>query len=488
MSRHNKVYPAMRNSFSSSEDGFPIELFQDSQSECSFLDGMASLEADMASQDEDWDQHTLSQDFGLLPRLYNVTDAVTSDILVRFNGGRSEFLSQKAVLSAKSGYFERAFSGNFPVATSDVIDLGDDDNPKHIYAMLCFLHGTEYHKIHQRNTLGRNLDFHVDLYLIGEQFDIRSLRLKAAETFFFEANALVDTRWFPMAVQRVLGYEGPVFADPFLIELTIKIIMEKMEYLVKNDRFMEMVKSGELADEDMMIKLFLALGERIRDMSRLDVWVSKEERLLNAQREMLAAEADMGDGPWDASTLGGQIMAARAQNAAHAALTNLALLVPQPTFAPPPAILTSHRPAPVVNASAHVSRPVVKTSFTKMFVHHRLFSEHTLTLSQHSSHRLPAQEDCQKDVQKKLICPTCVAELIWNGFYAAAMCNPDPEAFKLWTHRWVLLLNVAENHTKPSCEHPVINLRHLYSCQQGALVRKKLKAGGPWAAELMEKW
>ncbi|CAD0107180.1 unnamed protein product, partial [Aureobasidium uvarum] len=367
MSRHDQVYPAMRNSFSSSEGSFQDELFQDSQSECSFLDGMASLEADMVAPDEDWDQHTLSQDFGNLPRLYNVTGVVTSDVVVRFNGGRSEFLSQKAVLSAKSGYFERAFSSNFPVATSDVIDLGDDDNPKHIYAMLCFLHGTEYHKIHQRNTLGRNLDFHVDLYLIGEQFDIRSLRLKAAETFFFEANALVDTRWFPMAIQRVLGPEGPVFADPFLIELTIKIIMEKMEYLVKNDRFMEMVKSGELADEDMMIKLFLALGQRVRDMSRLDVWISKEDRLSAAQREMLAAEAGMGDGPWDASTLAGQIMAARAQNAAHAARSNLALLVAQPTFAPPPAILTSHHPAPLVNAPVRVSRPVVsKASFTKI--------------------------------------------------------------------------------------------------------------------------
>ncbi|CAD0082827.1 unnamed protein product, partial [Aureobasidium vineae] len=173
-----------------------------------------------------------------LPRLYNVTGVMTSDIVVRFNGGRSEFLSQKAVLSAKSGYFERAFSGNFPVATSDVIDLGDDDNPKHIYAMLCFLHGTD------------------------STFAAFVSRLP--RPFFFEANAL-----------------------------------------------------------------------RIRDMSRLDVWVSKEQRLFDAQREMLEAEAGMGEGPWDASTLAGQIMAARAQNAAYAALSNLALLVPQPTFAPP---------------------------------------------------------------------------------------------------------------------------------------------------------
>lgn len=266
---------------------------------------------------------------------------------------------------------------NAQVATSDVVDLGDEDNSKHIYAMLSFIHGTTYRKIHQRNALGRNLDFHIDLYLIGEQFDVRSLRFAAANAFFHEAIFLSDTRYFPMAVQRILGPDAPVFADQFLVEVTIKICIEQIEKLVKNERFTEMAYAGELADEQMMIKLFFALGQRVRDMPVVDQWMSKDDRLLLAQKEMMAAEAAMGPGPWDRS-IAGQVMAARAQNAAHAALTNAALLVPQPTWAPPPAILAPQPPAAALTSNPPpLSRPAVahhKPNFAKMCVHFHFLS------------------------------------------------------------------------------------------------------------------
>jgi hypothetical protein len=272
-----------------------------------------------------------------------------------------------------------------------VIDLGDEDNAKHIYAMLSFIHGTTYTKIHQRSAVGRNLDFHIDLYLIGEQFDIRTLRYSAATTFFKEALFFTHTPWFPFALQRVLGPDAPVMADQFLVEICIKICTEQMEILHKNEHFVEMIQAGELADDEMMGKLYLDLGQRVRDMAGHAAWRSNEDRLAEAQRTMLNAEAAMGEGPWDRSTLGGQIMAARAQNAAWAALTNLALLVPQPTWAPPPAILASQPPPTAATATGAagvagaagatavlaanppppVSHPVArtKTSLVKTFVH-----------------------------------------------------------------------------------------------------------------------
>ncbi|KEQ72259.1 hypothetical protein M436DRAFT_28342, partial [Aureobasidium namibiae CBS 147.97] len=167
-------------------------------------------------------------------------------VIVRFDGGRREFLSEKRILSAMSSYFKRAFSGNFSVATSDVIDLGDEDNAKRICAMLCFIHGTPYTRLHQRNAVGHNLDFHIDLYLLGEQFDIRTLRYAAATTFFKEAVFFIDTPWFPMAVQRVIGPDAPVMADQYLVEVTVKICIEHIEKLITNERFVEMAHAGEL--------------------------------------------------------------------------------------------------------------------------------------------------------------------------------------------------------------------------------------------------
>ena len=252
-----------------------------------------------------------------------------------------------------------------------MIDLGDEDNAKHIYAMLCFIHGFTYTRIHQRNAVGRNLDFHIDLFLLGEQYDICNLRYAAAMAFFREASFFVDAPWFPLAVQRVIGPDAPVFADQFLVEMTIKVCNEQVARLVDNEQFVEMARAGELADEETMVELFLALGQRVKDVNGHGPWKSNEERLAEAQTELLVAETAVESGPFNRSTLGGQIMAARAQNAAWAALTNRALLGEQPTWAPPPAVLASQVPPAAALASnpPPVGRPAVariKTGFTKM--------------------------------------------------------------------------------------------------------------------------
>jgi hypothetical protein len=253
-------------------------------------------------------------------------------------------------------------TGYVQVADADVIDLGDDDCASHIYDMLCFIHGITYRKIHQRSSMGRNLDYHIDLYMMGEQFDIRTLRHAAATTFLRETIFLADTPWFPLAVQRILGPDALVMADQHLVEITIKICIEQISILVKNERFVEMAHAGELADEAMMARLYLALGEHISEISGEEVWQSDQERLDDAHVAMLRAENAMGPGPWDRSTIAGQIMTARATSAAWTALTNLALLVPQPTWAPPPAILVHQPPtaaALAANAPPPVSHPAV---------------------------------------------------------------------------------------------------------------------------------
>ena len=57
----------------------------------------------------------------VVPILYNVGNVVTSDVIVRFDGGRRAFLSEKGILSAMSGYFKHAFSGNFSVCVCSSI-------------------------------------------------------------------------------------------------------------------------------------------------------------------------------------------------------------------------------------------------------------------------------------------------------------------------------------------------------------------------------
>ncbi|THZ82786.1 hypothetical protein D6C84_05476 [Aureobasidium pullulans] len=286
---------------------------------------------------ESWGMQPGWHGHGFRPRVYNCTNAVDSDIVVRFGGRRFEFYSVKATLSEKSGFFRRAFDGAFPIATADVVDLGDEDNRRHVYAMLRFLHGTPYTTIHARESMG--LDFHLDMYMLGEQYDIPSLRRAAAQNFFLEATPLADKACFPIALQKILGPDAPVMADPYLQELTIKMCTEQIETLIANQTFKDMALDGELMDGSVLVAMFFAVGERVRTLSGGDLWLSKEERFVNAQAELIAAEAAMG--PTPRSFLARQIRAQRAQNAAA---RNIVIGMPQPTIHPFPAALTSHPP------------------------------------------------------------------------------------------------------------------------------------------------
>ena len=82
----------------------------------------------------------------VVPILYNVGNVVTSDVIVRFDGGRREFLSEKRTLSAVSGYFKHAFSGNFSVSVcTSNMTFALSPSPRPYHPALCLNYQCDQH-------------------------------------------------------------------------------------------------------------------------------------------------------------------------------------------------------------------------------------------------------------------------------------------------------------------------------------------------------
>ncbi|KAG9598890.1 hypothetical protein KCU77_g6244, partial [Aureobasidium melanogenum] len=112
--------------------------------------------------------------------LYN--NNTLSDITTKFNG--RQVSAHKAILAQKSAYSMTTFTGQFPVATSEEVDLGDDDDPEAIHAMLRYIYDMPYaHQITGSSTLEEDLIFCLNVFIVADKYDVAGLRRKVVPDF-----------------------------------------------------------------------------------------------------------------------------------------------------------------------------------------------------------------------------------------------------------------------------------------------------------------
>lgn len=114
-----------------------------------------------------------------------------------------EYDAHKAVLSMRSKFFENAFTGKFKEASSNVIELHDDD-PDHFKLALQFMYSVTYDHsaiqqlITEKDPSARVMDA-VGVAIVGDKYQIEGL-LESAET------ELRDTM-VKMSSDDVVGFE-----------------------------------------------------------------------------------------------------------------------------------------------------------------------------------------------------------------------------------------------------------------------------------------
>lgn len=143
-----------------------------------------------------------------------------SNIIIKF--GECQFHAHKVILAQQSGYFATAFFGRFQVASSPVIDLGDEDDSelltdtvKHLYR-----HGLIYDQLHGMG-FSVSMDKLVDIYQLADKYDIPGLRHYAFDKLYSSAtSSFYEPSWnitfrdsFMDCIARVCGPDAVQFAD-----------------------------------------------------------------------------------------------------------------------------------------------------------------------------------------------------------------------------------------------------------------------------------
>ncbi|KAF1345124.1 hypothetical protein BDV97DRAFT_372359 [Delphinella strobiligena] len=177
-------------------------------------------------------------------------NATFSDMKIKFSD--QEILAHKSTLSSKSEYFFKAFSGQFPVATSGEIDLGDDDDPEAVRAMIRHIYDLPYDQIaddavpesaypihidDENKTCSNNLMFHIGVFTVADKYDVPSLRALVVKVVkrVMEASWVSDQ--FIAAVKATCFLTAPNLADNSLQQAFASFCASKFDDIVLKPTF-----------------------------------------------------------------------------------------------------------------------------------------------------------------------------------------------------------------------------------------------------------
>ncbi|KAH0399124.1 hypothetical protein KCU89_g6529, partial [Aureobasidium melanogenum] len=170
-------------------------------------------------------------------------DKTLSDVQIKLRDGQSIF-AHKALLARRSPWFLRAFTGKFPVASSDEICLDDeDDDPKAVRAMISHI----YNLFYDQSLFTPDLMFHINVFAAADKYDVPSLRALVVG----KLPQLMNQKWstnqteFCKVIQRLCGPNAADFADKSLQASAASFCSEHIMDLIKLDPFVSMLEEGE---------------------------------------------------------------------------------------------------------------------------------------------------------------------------------------------------------------------------------------------------
>ncbi|KAG9522879.1 hypothetical protein KCU89_g6531, partial [Aureobasidium melanogenum] len=145
-----------------------------------------------------------------------------SDVTLKVGG--QQLSCHKVVLARKSEYFFRAFSSQFPVASSNEVDLGDDEDAEAIRAMIRHMYDLPYDKMLQENTVdgsavystNKDLLFHIAVFTAADKYDVASLRPLVVKKFKDLMEIWQSSPKFATSIQKLMGPSAGHLADDTL--------------------------------------------------------------------------------------------------------------------------------------------------------------------------------------------------------------------------------------------------------------------------------
>ncbi|THY13913.1 hypothetical protein D6D01_08246, partial [Aureobasidium pullulans] len=161
------------------------------------------------------------------------------------------------VILANGGsvWFEKALLGNFSEAKQDILDLGDDDDPDAVCALIKHLYGNTYHEQNVPFDHGEYYDNHLTTYTIGDKYDSASLRQQALTKLLrnIECELIQPNNEIPDLVihfiQKIRGPSAIVFGDKAIQTGVCHLVSKYVYDLWNNKTFAALLIKGDMLDE-----------------------------------------------------------------------------------------------------------------------------------------------------------------------------------------------------------------------------------------------
>jgi hypothetical protein len=124
-------------------------------------------------------------------------------------------------------------------------------------AMLRHLYGAHYSKQKEFSDDGM-AEFHLSVFILGDKYDISSLRDEASDCFicFLEeerqSESFFDRTIY--VIQKLLGPDAPQLADQSLTEYTSLFVLEHFCLLLSDRTFRDLLAEGIMLKKDLAIE------------------------------------------------------------------------------------------------------------------------------------------------------------------------------------------------------------------------------------------
>lgn len=136
------------------------------------------------------------------------------------------------------------------MASSDEVDLGDDEDAEAVRAMIRHIYDLPYDKMLEENTVddsaaystNEDLLFHINVYAVADKYDITSLRPIVVKKFEDLMEITRESDDFVASIQKLTGPSIGYVADPSLQAAAAAFCAKHLHKLVKQDNFVEMIQ------------------------------------------------------------------------------------------------------------------------------------------------------------------------------------------------------------------------------------------------------
>ena len=114
--------------------------------------------------------------------------------------------------------------------------------------MVQFIYSDDYYNLFQNFEASKQFDFHVNMFMMGDKYDVEKLRTVAAAWWNTQARVHISDALLPLSIQRICGPSAVQFADHTLEQLAFRFCEKNLKHCLENATFLKLLKEGSLLD------------------------------------------------------------------------------------------------------------------------------------------------------------------------------------------------------------------------------------------------